>query len=326
MLVDVEARRPVEVLADRSAESFTRWLGARPGVAVVCRDRAGCYAEGAARGPRQRSRSPTAGICGATPAKPSRGPSASTAPASASRPDRAGQHRPTNRPGHPVDAASVPAPEGRVATRTRERHAAVHGLLADGHSLQAIARTLRLARGTARRFARADSPDELLTKDGTGRRPSMLEEFTPSPYWRWNAGCTDAARLREEIQAPGYRGSYATARDHLRPSPLRHDRTRARPGAADGAPGGRVDHTQPPHPGSRRGTPAQGTPAQGHPGPMPTPEHRPRARARLRAHDAPAARRPPHRLDGHRPRRGPSRTALLRHRPTARGSTSLEIQ
>src|SRR5260370_40602704 len=50
LLVNVETRRPVDVLLERSSDSFRAWLAAHPGVEVICRDRAGCYADGAARG------------------------------------------------------------------------------------------------------------------------------------------------------------------------------------------------------------------------------------------------------------------------------------
>jgi transposase len=45
LLVDVETRRPVDILDERSADSFAAWLAARPGAEVICRDRSGVYSK-----------------------------------------------------------------------------------------------------------------------------------------------------------------------------------------------------------------------------------------------------------------------------------------
>ena len=49
VLVDLELHALVDVLPDRSADTFARWLGEHPGVEVVSRERGGEYAEAARR-------------------------------------------------------------------------------------------------------------------------------------------------------------------------------------------------------------------------------------------------------------------------------------
>src|SRR5215203_125006 len=49
VLVDLERHALVEILPDRSADTFARWLSEHPGVELVSRDRGGEYAEAARR-------------------------------------------------------------------------------------------------------------------------------------------------------------------------------------------------------------------------------------------------------------------------------------
>ena len=53
IIVDLERRAVVDVLADRSAATMTNWFRDHPNVDVVSRDRAGLYAEAAREGAPQ---------------------------------------------------------------------------------------------------------------------------------------------------------------------------------------------------------------------------------------------------------------------------------
>jgi transposase len=126
--------------------------------------------------------------------------------------------------GAPGRAAAAPAETAelvaertdRIAIRTRERYAAVHAQLEDGQSIRAITDRLAISRGTVRRFARAATAEELLVNNGTGRRRSLLEEFKPYLHQRWNSGCTNSARLFDEITDRGYTGGPQILRKYLR--------------------------------------------------------------------------------------------------------------
>ena len=217
LLVDVQTRRPVEILPDRSADSFAAWLAAHPGTEIVCRDRAGCYADGAARGApgaiqvadRWHLWKNLGDAVERAVARHRHCLAAATAPSE----PRAGAAAPPGPPGRPGDRP----PSGRIAERTRQRHTAIHQRLAEGQSLPVIASELGLARNTVRRFARATQPEELLVNDWSSQRPRLLDEYAPYLHQRWDQGCTDAAQLWREIRARGYRGSYTLVRDHLAP-------------------------------------------------------------------------------------------------------------
>ena len=213
LLVDVQARRPVDVLPERSAESFAAWLGAHPGTEIVCRDRAGCYADGAARGAPEAIQ-----VADRWHLWHNLGDAVERAVARHRR-CLAAAIAPGREP--PAATTTTPGPawprSGRIAERTRQRHTAIHQRLADGQSLSVIAAELDLARNTVRRFARAVDPDELLVNDWSSQQPRMLDEHVPYLRQRWDQGCTDAARLCREIRARGYRGSYTLVRDYLAP-------------------------------------------------------------------------------------------------------------
>jgi transposase len=219
VLVDVTTGDVVDLLPDREAATLKSWLRAHPGAAVICRDRAGAYAEGARDGAPEAIQVADrwhlwhnlARHAGKAVAE-HRGCLSDPVP-DTSEPD--GQ----DAPAAPQPAAGglldVCGRERRMVTRTRERHAAVHELLAAGHSLGATARVLGLNRKTVLRYARQPGADELLVK--TINRDSKLDPFKPWIHQRWNEGITSAPALHAELQARGWKGSVNTVRRYVRP-------------------------------------------------------------------------------------------------------------
>jgi transposase len=116
----------------------------------------------------------------------------------------------------PALAATEDQPaESRLAARMRDQHAVVQALAARGLGLRAIARELGVDRKTARRFVHAATSDEAVARAIS--RPTVLDRYQPHLHRRWNEGCQDAAMLHAEITALGYLGSLRTVYRYLQP-------------------------------------------------------------------------------------------------------------
>jgi transposase len=183
VLIDAVTHRRLDVLPDRKAATLAAWLREHPGVEVVCRDGSAAYAEAI----RQ------------------------AAPKAVQASDR--WHL-----WHNLAAAvekcvianstswnTTPrAPDSALDARTRERHAAVHGLLAQGVGLLECARRLGWALNTIKRYARAHKAEELLRPPRYGHclvdahRDLVRQRLTEK---------TPVTRILAEIREQGYTGS-----------------------------------------------------------------------------------------------------------------------
>ncbi|WP_370155871.1 ISL3 family transposase [Streptacidiphilus sp. EB129] len=197
VLIDIEGRRPVDVLPERSADALAAWLTEHPGVEVVCRDRARCYAEGADRG-------------------------AGTATQVADRfhlwqnlgaaAERLVARLRTQWIPPLLEKEKTVLPEGQLAQRTRERHAAVHALMDKGMGHSQIVAELGLDDKTVRKFMRAVTVDELIGAGPTGGRQTSLDGHAAYLTARFNEGCHSALRLHKELAQRGLTVSERTVR------------------------------------------------------------------------------------------------------------------
>ncbi len=250
MLVDLERHAPIDVLEDASADSFAAWLKQHKSVKLITRDRAGTFADGAAKGAPKATQ-----IADRWHLLRNLG---------AARDMVLARHHDTikrafSRQQEPEHTPAVPAPvvishAERIHQSRRDRRLAryqeVHKLHAQGWSFASIARMLGMHKKTVAKFAQAERFPEARPR---GDRRRKLTPYLSYLQSQWEAGDHNAARLYRAIQAQGFRGSETTVRAYL--SELR-DETEPRTGPRRQFPvsTSRQQRWQPSAPSSRRAT------------------------------------------------------------------------
>jgi transposase len=213
IIVDLERHRVVDLLPERTAARLADWLRQRPGIEVVARDRSTEYASGIASG----------------------------APAAVQVADRwhllanmrqaverwfAGAHARLCRLSDVQDTGSDlstqrTGPFPRSASdrqlgldnraRRREIYKEVRHRHRAGEALIAIARTMKLARGTVRKYAQAEDFPERVPRPGH----SIIDPHLAYLHARLAEGCEDAAALWREIRKQGFTGTAKLVRRWL---------------------------------------------------------------------------------------------------------------
>jgi transposase len=207
IVVDLDRRRVLDLLPDRTAETLADWLRGQPQIAVVARDRSTEYARGIGLGApgatqvadrwhvlvnlRQAVERWLAGAqARLRRLPPGPGTPADTQPARRTKPfARTRAER----------AARIGRRERWIALyqEVRRRHAA-------GEALQAISRAMDLAVGTVRKYASAES---FPVPEGRPLRRSILDPYLAHLQARLAEGCENALALWRELRAAGFPGT-----------------------------------------------------------------------------------------------------------------------
>lgn len=203
ILVDLETHRPVDLLADRSADSFSQWLKNHPGVEVISRDRSTEYLRGASEGAPQAQqvidrwhllknlREALERLLTRLHDRLAMLPEVST---------EALPPRPRQKRTSAERAASQASHLRRLA-----RYEQVVQLAQQGASIISIARQLQISRQTVRKYARAAT---LPKRVGVFRTKSRLDPYRPYLEQRWQEGCRSAKTLWQELVTHGFPGRY----------------------------------------------------------------------------------------------------------------------
>jgi transposase len=213
LIVNLEQARPIELLADRSAESVATWLRGQPQIEVIARDRAADYVRGATDGAPQAvqvaDRFHLLGnardviehyVQRMTPAlrrllvpEPE-----SQVPFSAHH-DQVGYPPPRYAPTAPRQQLHL----ARVQQR-EQRYQYVKTRAVEGVSQQQIASETGLSTRTIRRWLRTTTllPDQRRYHGG-----SKIDRYVAYLHTRLAEGCTNQTRLWQEIREQGFSGT-----------------------------------------------------------------------------------------------------------------------
>ncbi|HEV2659931.1 MAG TPA: ISL3 family transposase [Ktedonobacteraceae bacterium] len=211
ILIDLEKRVPVDLLPDREAETFAKWLIEHPGVEIISRDRGGDYARGGKQGaPNARqiadrwhllknlSESMQSFFLRKQPqlkaaTQTQETPSSSTQEALYDLPWYTGQSK-------RQEEKSQQYHQERV-----ERYHTIHELASKQIDVTSIARKVGLSRQGVYNYLQMKQPPERTRIHREGR--PNLDPYKEYLIKRWNEGCRNAQLLYREIKAQGYTGS-----------------------------------------------------------------------------------------------------------------------
>jgi transposase len=221
ILCDLERQRVIDLLPDRTADTLAAWLASHPGVSVVVRDRAGAYADGAARGAPDATQTADRWHLLRNSSEALRGvleqhhrdlreaARMAALPLEPPAPEETTVREPAASP-EPEPRLRASERRSRAAQARRDaRFADAVRLREQGLSLRAVARTLGVERETVRRWLRAGHAPTWRHADGG---TSILDPHRAWLEERWQAGCRNTAALWRELKARGFPGQYSTVR------------------------------------------------------------------------------------------------------------------
>ena len=201
ILVDLEHHRLVDVLPDRSSETFAAWLAQHSGIEVVSRDRSGEYADAV------RQAAPDAiQVADRFHLLKNLGDVALRV---FQRRSKALESVPAPGPHHQqLTSLRLDREASRERTRaqTRNLFESIRALIQQGMNKSAIARTLGVHRHTVQKYSALESAPR--------RKPRVRKVSALAPYEGYilkrfiGDGCHNATQIHKEIGEQGYPGAY----------------------------------------------------------------------------------------------------------------------
>src|SRR5437762_1990699 len=230
ILIDLEQHLPIDLLPDREAETFKKWLLAHPGVEIISRDRGGAFAEGARQGaPKARqvadrwhllkNLSETMQsffLSKQSLLKSLIQKSAAEAPPEAKPPELA--------PWHTGMTKRQEEKSQRLHQQRVELYHQIQDLAAKKIDVANIARKLGVSRQTVYTYLQMRQLPEHTRIHLGGKR--LIDPYKDYLVRRWNEGCRSAQQMYREMKEQGYTGSSTAVGRFV--APLRAHKGKAR--------------------------------------------------------------------------------------------------
>jgi hypothetical protein len=214
ILVNLESRRVVDLLADRETETSAAWMRKPLDLMVVSRDRGGAYASAAAQGAPQATQCADRFHLLKNLGEALEGLLARHLAA----------HRKKEVQVVPDELAHAWLPKGS-ARRTAKleqlqqarreeclaRYEQVIALRKQGLSYQAIASRVGMGASTVQSWLAVGTFPERKPRE----QSNLLDRYLPYVIERWGQGCHNIAQIYQELLTRGYKGSYASVYGNL---------------------------------------------------------------------------------------------------------------
>ena len=210
--MNLQTHHPIDLLPDRTADTFSLWLRIHPGVLVISRDRSTEYARGASDGAPQAQQVADRfhilkNLREAVERALKRIHAQLLEQQKASGSQKAPNYK-RRRSQTEIAAAKV------SHLRRQARYEEVVALYKQGMSILGIADQLRMSRSTVRNFVYAGAFPERAT---VLRTKSLLDRYVPYLEKRLAQGCRNANQLWKELVAQGFTGGYKLVNHWLSP-------------------------------------------------------------------------------------------------------------
>jgi len=211
ILIDLEKRKPIDLLPDREVETVKAWLESHPGVEIISRDRASCYSKAAEQGAPQAIQ-----VADRWHLLKNLGDALKRMLDNHNKEIRLAAKEIAIKERELEEKSAVkleveneekknnlPA-ENKKQTRYELNFLEVKRLQKAGCSIRSIHRQTGVHRQTIKRYLKYDIYPE---KDSIGYKPSSALPFEGYLRKRWSEGETRHMQLWREVKEQGYTGS-----------------------------------------------------------------------------------------------------------------------